>query len=198
MNSIFLTAMSTSEIIRMIDKLPNKKSSGYDKVDNILLKYIRNAVAAPLSMIFNESLSQGIFPTCMKLVEVVPLYKGKDRNEKSNYRLISLLLTISKVLEKIMYKRVYRFLNNTNQFYYSQYGFRTGHSCNQAICELIGEIAKNTEKNWTMVCVFLDLSKAFDTLEHSTVIQKLEHYGIKGNALDWFRSYLDNRTIRVN
>ena len=77
-NSIFLTATRTSEIVRMIDKIPNKKSSGYDKVDNILLKYIRNAVAAPLSMIFNESLSQGIFPTCMKLAEVVPLYKGKD------------------------------------------------------------------------------------------------------------------------
>ena len=196
-NSIFLMATSTSEIVRMIDKLPNKKSSGYDKVDNILLKYIRNAVAAPLSMIFNESLSQGIFSTCMKLAEVVPLYKGKDRNEKSNYRPISLLLTISKILEKIMYKRVYKFLNNTNQFYYSQYGFRTGHSCNQVICELVGEIVKNTEKNWTTVCVFLDLSKAFDTLEHSTVIQKLECYGIRGNALDWFRSYLDNRTIRV-
>ena len=106
-------------------------------------------------MIFNESLSQGIFPTCMKLAEVVPLYKGKDRNEKSNYRPISLLLTISKVLEKIMYKRVYRFLNNTNQFYYSQYGFRTGHSCNQAICELVGEITKNTEKKLDhSVCLF--------------------------------------------
>ena len=196
-NSIFLMAMSTSEIVRMINKLPNKKSSGYDKVDNILLKYIRNAVAAPLSMIFNESLSQGIFPTCMKLAEVVPLYKGKDRNEKSNYRPISLLLTISKILEKIMYKRVYKFLNNTNQFYYSQFGFRTGHLCNQVICELVGEIVKNTEKNWTTVCVFLDLLKAFDTLEHSTVIQKLECYGIRGNALDWFRSYLDNRSIRV-
>ena len=196
-NSIFLMATSISEIVRLIDKLPNKKSSGYDQVDNILLKYIRNAVAAPLSMIFNESLSQGIFPTCMKLAEVVPLYKGKDRNEKSNYRPISLLLTISKVLEKIMYKRVYRFLNNMNQFYYSQYGFRTGHSCNQAICELVGEITKNTEKNWTTVYVFLDLSKAFDTLEHSTVIQKLERYGIRGNALDWFKSYLNNRTIRV-
>ena len=72
-----------------------------------------------------------------------------------------------------------------------------GHSCNQAVCELIGKIAKNTEKNWTTVCVFLDLSKAFDTLEHSVVFQKLERYGIRGTALDWFKSYQSNRKIRV-
>ena len=103
-NSIFLTATSTYDIGRLIDKLPNKKSSFYDQVDNILLKSIRNVIAVPLSKIFNESLSQGIFPTFMKLAEIVPLYKGKDCSEKSNYRPISLLLTSSKLLEKIMYK----------------------------------------------------------------------------------------------
>ena len=103
-NSIFLTATSAYEIGRLIDKLPNKKSSGYDQIDNILLKSIRNEIAVPLSKIYNESLSQGIFPTCMKLAEVVPLYKSKDRSEKSNYRPISLLLTLSQLLEKIMYK----------------------------------------------------------------------------------------------
>ena len=93
-NSIFLTATSAYEIGRLIDKLPNKKSSGYDQIDNILLKSIRNEIAVPLSKIFNKSLSQGIFPMCMKLAEVVPLYKSKDRSEKSNYRPISLLLTL--------------------------------------------------------------------------------------------------------
>ena len=196
-NSIFLAATNPNEIYKLIEKLPNKKSSGYDNIDNILLKAIKNEIVMPLSMIFNESLSQGIFPTCMKLAEVVPLFKSKDRSEKSNYRPISLLLTILKLLEKLVYKRVYTFLNNMNQLYCSQYGFRTGHSCNQVVCELIGEIAKNTEKNWTTVCIFLNLSKAFDTLEHTAIFQKLERYGIRGNALEWFKSYLSNRKIRV-
>ena len=133
----------------------------------------------------------------MKIAEVVPLFKSKDHREKSNYRPISLLLTISKLLEKIVYKRVYTFLNITNQLYNSQYRFRTGHSCNQAICELVGEIAKNSEKNYTNVCVFLDLSKVFDTLEHTTVFNKLERYGIRGTTLNWFKSYLTERKIKV-
>ena len=196
-NSIFLTATNTNEIAKLIKKLPNKKSSGYNNIDNILLKAVKNELLVPLSMIFNESISQGIFPTCMKLAEVVPLYKSKDRSKKSNYRPISLLLTISKLLEKLVYKWVYTFLDKTKQLYCSQYGIKTGYSCNQAICELIGEISKNTEKNWTTVCIFLDLSKAFDTLEHSAVFQKLERYGFRGNALEWFKSYLSNRKIKV-
>ena len=196
-NSIFLAATNTHEISKLIERLPNKKSSGYDNIDNILLKAIKNELVVLLSMIFNKSINQGIFPTCMKLAEVVPLFKSKDRSEKSNYRPISLLLTIFKLLEKLVYKQVYTFLNNTKQLYCSQYGFRTGHSCNQAVCELIGEISKNTEKNWTTVCVFLDLLKAFDMLEHSAVFQKLERYGIRGNALVWFKNYLSNRKIRV-
>ena len=196
-SSIFLSATNPQEIVKLIKKLPNKKSSGYDNIDNVLLKAIKNELVMPLCMIFNESLSQGIFPTCMKVAEVVPLFKHKDRREKSNYRPISLIMTLSKLLEKLVYKQVYMFLNATNQLYCSQYGFRTGYSCNQAVCELVGEIAKNTEKNWTTVCVFLDLSKAFDMLEHSTVFDKLERYGIRGTALEWFKSYLSNRKLRV-
>ena len=137
-NSIFLAATNPNEITKLIEKLPNKKSSGYDNIDNILLKAIKNEIVVPLSMIFNGTLSQGIFPTCMKLAEVVPLFKSKDQSEKSNYRPISLLLTIPKLLEKIVYRRVYTFLNNMNQLYCRQYGFRTGHSCCHAVCELIG------------------------------------------------------------
>ena len=85
-NSIFLAATNPNEITKLIEKLPNKKSSGYDNIDNILLKAIKNEIVVPLSMIFNKSLSQGIFPTCMKLAEVVPLFKSKDWSEKSNYR----------------------------------------------------------------------------------------------------------------
>ena len=177
--------------------MPNKTSSGHDEINNILLKQIKESIVAPLATIFNESLTNGIFPETMKLAEVVPLYKGKAKNEKANYRPISLLLTVSKILEKIMYARTYSFLIETNQLYQSQYGFRKRHSCEHAIGELVSEVAKNIENMKFTVTIYLDLSKAFDTLEHSTLISKLELYGIRGVTLKWYREYLDSRKLLV-
>ena len=94
----------------------------------------------------------------MKKADVVPLYKSKDNQESNNYRPISLLLTLSKVLEKIMYQRTYSFLESSNQIYKSQYGFRTAHSCENAICELISEIIKGKQDGMHTLEVFLDLS----------------------------------------
>ena len=139
----------------------------------------------------------GIFPEQMKLAEVVPLYKSKERYLISNYRPISLLITLSKILEKVIYKRTYQFLNQNDQFYNSQYGFRSQHSCEHAIAELVGNILKNKENGKTTISLFLDLSKAFDSLQHETLLKKLEIYGIRGTAHNWFTSYLENRTMRA-
>ena len=139
---------------------------------------------------------QGKFPETMKLADVSPLYKSKDQNECTNYRPISLLLTISKLLEKIMYKRTYNFLEQTGQLYNSQYGFRTGHSCENAISELLAETIKSNQEGLYTVSMFLDLSKAFDTLEHEVLLKKLERYGIRGNSNNWFRDYLTKRKIQ--
>ena len=133
----------------------------------------------------------------MKIADIFPLFKNKERNLCTNYRPISLLITVSKILEKIIYSRVYSFLNTTNQFFISQYGFRTNHSCENAISELIGHIIKGKENNKSTACVFLDLSKAFDTIKHDVLLAKLERYGIHGVALNWFKSYLSDRKIRV-
>ena len=142
-------------------------------------------------------MAEGEFPEAMKLANVVPLHKSKSKELVTNYRLISLLLTLSKILEKIIYKRTYGFLENSNQIYKSQYGFRSKHSCKQAVSELLGEIIKNDEKKNDTVAVFLDLSKAFDTLDHKLLLSKLQRYGIRGTALLWFKSYLRNRTLRA-
>ena len=196
-NSIFFMPTSCVEIERLISKLPNKKSSGFDNIHNIILKSIQSVISEKLASLFNESMLSGTFPEQMKLAVVVPLYKSKEIYLTSNYRPISLLITLSKILEKVIYKRTYQFLNQSNQFYNSQYGFRSHHSCEHAITELVGNILKNKENGKTTISLFLDLSKAFDSLQHETLLKKLEIYGIRGIALKWFTSYLENRTMRA-
>ena len=193
--SIFFTPCTLHETKNLVSSLKNKQSSGHDGITNVLLKYIIDSIAQPLSYIFNKSLSQGIFPDIMKLAEVIPLHKNGDIHLVDNYRPISLLITISKILEKLIYSRVYTFLDTTGQIYDSQYGFRSKHSCEHAISELVGNILKGKEKGEHMISVFLDLSKAFDTLQYSTLFKKMEIYGIRGQALDWFRSYLSDREM---
>ena len=145
----------------------------------------------------NKSLSEGLFPQVMKLADVCPLFKSKDKSETSNYRNVSLLLTLSKLLEKIICDKVYTILNDTNQVYVSQYRFRSGHSCENAVSELVSAVLKGFQSNKYTLGVFLDLSKAFDTLKHSILLEKLQYYGIRGVTLDWFHSYLSNRKMRV-
>ena len=195
--SMFLTPVTALEVERIISNLKNKNSSGYDSISNTLLKDLRKSIVLPLTIIFNKSLQEGTFPTAMKLSDVTPLYKNKDRHLTSNYRPISLLLTISKVLEKVVYVRTYGFLENTGQIYSSQYGFRPKHSCTNAISELTSEIVKGWEHRKNTVAAFLDLSKAFDTLNHKVLLQKLERYGIRDHCNNWFKSYLLDRKMRT-
>ena len=136
---------SKEEVIHIIEKLPNKKSSGFDNLNNILLKNLKEEIATPLEKIFNLSIQSGIFPGLQKSAEIVPLYKGKEKDLSINYRPISLLITISKILEKIVYKRMYNFLDTNGQLFNSQYGFRSKHSCENAISELIGHVVKGHE-----------------------------------------------------
>ena len=195
--SIFLTPCAPSELGKLIDGLPNKTSSGYDNISNILLKKLKNELLTPLTLVFNQSLQQGIFPDAMKIAEVIPLYKGKERYLESNYRPISLLTTMSKILEKIVCNRVYDFLTRTGQIVPTQYGFREGHSCDNAVSHLVGKVLKNQENKMDTVAIYLDLSKAFDTLDHNIVLEKMYQYGIRGETYNWFKSYLSNRKLRV-
>ena len=165
--SIFLDPTNDTEIIELI----TKNSSGYDNLSNKLLKELP-ALIGLLTTLFNKSLIDGVFPETMKKADVVPLYKAKDLQESNNYRPISLLLTLSKLLEKIMYKRTYSFLESSGQIYKSQYGFRTAHSCENAICELVSEIIKGKQDGMYTLVV------AFDSLEHDVLLTKMYKYGI--------------------
>ena len=196
-SSLFLTPTNSEEIQYLINSLPNKTSSGHYSISNNLLKRLSPSIIEPLTIIFNKSLESGIFPEEMKKADVVPLHKSKAEYECTNYRPISLLLTISKLLEKLMYKRTYYFLEQTDQLYHSQYGFRKSHSCETAIMELVSSIIKGKEDGFYTLALFIDLSKAFDTVDHKILLDKLDKYGIRGIAKDWFRSYLTNRQMRV-
>ena len=176
--SLFFAPSSKEEISKIIASLPAKRSCGLDNISNILLKELAPILCEPLSIITNLSMHSGIFPDLMKLVEVVPLYKSKSRENETNYRPISLLTTMSKVVEKVVYERVYQFLVKTGQICETQYGFRPKHSCEHAVAQVIGSILKNLESNKSTIAVMLDLSKAFDTISHKIMIQKMELFGV--------------------
>ena len=182
--SFFMQPTTGSEIMMLINNLPNKKSSGPDGINNCLWKELKENLVIPLEIVFNQSLSEGMFPNQMKEAHVVPLHKGKSRNESNNYHPISLLITISKILEKVVYKRVYQFMTKNSLIFNSQHGFRNKHSCETAVCELIAGICKGHKKSKHTLAIFLDLSKAFDTLSHDILFKKLNKYGIRGTALD--------------
>ena len=123
LHSIFISPTNQHETEKMIDSLPNKTSSGHDGISNILLKALNESISYPLSILFNQSLNQRAFPDFMKHAEVIPLYKGQQQDLVINYHPISLLMTISKLLEKLMYSRMYKFLEKNKILYESQFGF---------------------------------------------------------------------------
>ena len=195
--SLFLTPTTEQEINPLITALPNKMSSGYDNVNNILLKQIKTNIVKPLNMIINKSFAEGKFPQAMKLADVYPLFKSKDKTDTNNKKPIFLLLTLSKLLGKVMYECIYHFLTDTDQIYNSQYGFRSGHSCENAVSELTSTILKGFQQNEFTLGHFLDLSNAFNMLDHKILLKKLAKYGIQSLALEWFESYLTDWKIRV-
>jgi hypothetical protein len=196
--SLFLSPTDHVEIASIIKLLKPKKSTGHDNVSLHFLKQINKDVAEPISILVNKSICEGVVPDSLKIAKVIPIYKNKDKSDFANYRPISLLTSLSKILEKVVHKRTYAFLNSTNIFHASQYGFRSGRSTVNAITEFMKNVLTSLENKESVISVFLDLSKAFDTINHDILLKKLERYGIRGQPLNWFRSYLSNRQQYVH
>ena len=181
------------ETMKAIDTLENKSSSGHDGISNKIVKLLKNEISKPLTVIINQMLKTGIFPDSFKTSKIVPLFKKGDHGLLTNYRPISLLPTISKVFERVIYDQMYLYFNNNNLLADEQFGFRKNHSTEYAAIKLVDHISNEMESGKTPVTLFIDLSKAFDTLSFDILLQKLNYYGIAGVNLKLMANYLRNR-----
>ena len=192
-NCFFLYPVSTTEIQNEIKKLNPSKTCGPHSIPINLLQLVRDYLSKPLEILFNYSFETGVVPDKFKIARVIPIFKNGKKSCTNNYRPISLLSVFNKILEKLMYKRLISFVNTYDILNDNQFGFRSGHSTTQATLLITDKIQKAIEKKEYSCGIFLDLSKAFDTVNHHILIDKLQHYGIRGVAKDWFISYLNDR-----
>ena len=153
----------------------------------------------PLKYLFNLSIEKGVFPDDLKIARVTPICTGEDSSDVSNYRPISVLPYFSKILEPIMYNRLYKYLIENNILYSKQFVFQNGYSTDHVAVQLFDQIIEFFENNKYTPVVFIDLSKAFDTVDHS-ILKKLELYGITDRNHAWLKGHLSNRRhfVQIN
>ena len=149
-------------------------------------------------MLFNNSLSEGIFPECFKTIKIIPILKSGDSNSTANYRPISMLPFLSKMSEKLMCARLDSYLKSNNILCTNKFGFRKNSNTSDAIIEFLDYVYSSLDKKQSTIAVYLDFSKAFDTVNREILMSKLQHNGIRGVMLSWFKSYLSNRKQYVS
>ena len=197
MTTFHFNLLNTEDTHKIVKSLKTKTSVGHDGISVKLLKDIIPGLLQPLTLILNQSIMTGIFPDSLKIAKVIPLYKKDNPEEVGNYRPVSLLCAISKIFEKVAYNQLYNYFKQNKLFYDCQYGFRDEHSTELTSLELIDRILLDLDKKKNPVTVYMDLSKAFDTLDHKILLHKLKFYGINGLELAWFNSYLSDRVQYV-
>ena len=198
--SMYMFKTNSNEIYKLISKLNDKKSSGYDELSAKFLKLCSPHITVPLATIFNSSISKGIYPDLLKTARVTPIYKKGAKSDPGNYRPISVLSQVNKIFEKILHKRLYKYLTKFKILYEYQFGFREGHSTTQALIDITDRLKTAMDAKELSCGIFIDLTKAFDTVDHSILLKKMYTYGIRGNVHNLFKSYLSNRQqyVKVN
>lgn len=197
LNSFVFLPLFDYEINDIINSFTNLDSMDFDGINIKLLKMFSINNTNFISNFINQSVISSEFPESLKKATITPIFKSGNKNILSNYRPISILPSFSKIIEKALTKKMYNFLNHTKFFASNQYGFIKGKNTESALLEFNKFILNSIDKNKKTVAVFLDIAKAFDNVNHSLLILKLEHAGFRGCILNWFISYLANRKQRV-
>ena len=180
-------------ILSTINRLKNKSSHGFDNISNILIKKAKHVLVKPLTLLINQTLTTGEFPNELKISKVKPLFKTGDTLQINNYRPISLLPSVSKICEYIIFDQLLDYMETNQLLSLQQFGFRRGYSTELAALRLTDHLTKEMDNFRMPVNVFLDLSKAFDTLDHEILLSKLKFSGVCDSGNNLFRSYLSNR-----
>ena len=176
--------------------MPVNKSHGFYSFLTFILKYpCDNIFKDILANIFNRSLEPRKYPSKLKMaIKIIQIFKADDESDPNNYRPISLLSSFNRIFEKLMYTRTNSFIDKEGILCSSQYGFRQKHSAEHAILDIVNKIQSDMDKGHFSCGVFIDLQKAFDTVNHDILLQKLDYCGFRGIISEWFSSYLRQRT----
>ena len=177
----------------IINKLKNKTSRRIDGISNQILKIAKAELLRPITFLVNQMIHTGTYPQQLKIAKVTPIFKANDKEQFSNYRPISLLPSISKIFESVIYQQLMKYLLENKLLSSQQYGFRANHSTELAALNLIDRLTYDLDNGKIPTNIYIDRSKAFDTLQHETLLNKLAYYGVRGKANDLIRSYLTNR-----
>ena len=170
--------------------MDSKSSTDANGISIKLLKNIKYQISEPLSHLFSLSVSTGVFPSKLKTSKTIPIFKAGDHTCCDNYRPISLLSSISKILEKVVATNLVNHLKLNNLLFDNQFGFLRGRSTIHNITNLTSKISQDLNEKKFVIGVFLDLKKAFDTVSHEIFLQKFKKFSISGTPLKWFTSYL--------
>lgn len=192
-----LSSTTSTEILETIKSMRNKTAAAEDGISLKIMLQLPESAILSLSHAINASFESGTFPSCLKVAKVIPLDKGGDPQSLSNYRPISLLSTLSKLVETLVRKRVNDFLDKNNILNRSQFGFQQGRNTSDAMFDFLSQLLQSINKRDAAAAVFFDLSKAFDCVDRGILLQKLAVYGFLGNSLKWFESYLSERVQTV-
>lgn len=192
-DSMFMAPSTPHDVFKIIRTLRNTNSVGYDGISTRILKAVAYEISTPLSYIINLSITVGVFPEALKKSVVKPLFKKENRELMQNYRPISLISIISKIFEKYMHRQLNSYVEKNNIICNEQKGFREKKTINMAIYDFLQTVMTNMDHNIPVCAIFCDMTQAFDYVHHSILIKKLEAYGVRGNVLKLFESYLQKR-----
>ena len=186
-----MSPVTNAQVLNHFLTLDNNKASL--DIPNAMLRMIAPIISPVFTNIYNESFNTGIVPDILKISRITPIYKSGTVTNPNNYRPISVLSAFSKILERIVYNQLESYLVKNNIFFKYQFRFRKGHSTEQAILEITDSLKTAIDKKEITCGLFLDFSKAFDTVNFEILLSKLDKYGVRGIQHDWFKSYLTNR-----